>query len=536
MASPVSGSRVPRPESTRSSRLFILFVCLAFRWMNACLTRTYDNPDEYWQGPEVAHRLVFGQGYLTWEWTHRIRSFFHPLLFAALYKVLDLCHIHQTNAYVLGPKLLQATISAFGDVATYRLAKKIYGDAIAPFILLVTLSSSFHFLMAARTLSNTLEMALTIIAMSLWPFPGVSSLSDFSGLLTQYQWSLFWASLACVVRPTNALIWLFLGLQLVYHAPSRWRFPVLANALVIVPSLLMANSVLDTYLFEGGRPGWWHSPVFVPWAFLKTNVFQSISVFYGAHPWHWYFSQGVPFMLFTYVPWCVAGAIRSWQQGKRALHGVLAWVMLVYSLLSHKEFRFLYPLFPLLLIFTSHGLACTWRRFAGGAWRPVWLLVLAFSQLALGMYLCLWHQRGVTDVMAWLAHERNQSNVSDLSAGFLMPCHSTPWLSALHARDPVPHLWFLTCEPPLNDKDDAYVDEADAFYDDPLEFVQKWPHPWPNYVVFFEHLENEHPDLIDYLQNEHDYVPLQRFFNTHAHWDSRRQGDVIVYHRVPSMP
>ena len=35
-----------------------------FRALAALSVRTYFNPDEYWQGPEVAHKLVFGTGLL----------------------------------------------------------------------------------------------------------------------------------------------------------------------------------------------------------------------------------------------------------------------------------------------------------------------------------------------------------------------------------------------------------------------------------------------------------------------------------------
>ena len=35
-----------------------------FRALDALSLRTYFNPDEYWQGPEVAHKLVFGVGLL----------------------------------------------------------------------------------------------------------------------------------------------------------------------------------------------------------------------------------------------------------------------------------------------------------------------------------------------------------------------------------------------------------------------------------------------------------------------------------------
>jgi phosphatidylinositol glycan class B len=34
------------------------------RALDALSLRTYFNPDEHWQGPEVAHKLVFGVGLL----------------------------------------------------------------------------------------------------------------------------------------------------------------------------------------------------------------------------------------------------------------------------------------------------------------------------------------------------------------------------------------------------------------------------------------------------------------------------------------
>ena len=45
------------------------------------------DPDEWWQAPEVAHRLVYGYGELTWEWEHGLRGYTHILPFAALFQV-----------------------------------------------------------------------------------------------------------------------------------------------------------------------------------------------------------------------------------------------------------------------------------------------------------------------------------------------------------------------------------------------------------------------------------------------------------------
>ena len=39
---------------------------------------------------QVAHKLVFGYGHLTWEWQEGLRSYLHPLIFAFLFNVSTL--------------------------------------------------------------------------------------------------------------------------------------------------------------------------------------------------------------------------------------------------------------------------------------------------------------------------------------------------------------------------------------------------------------------------------------------------------------
>lgn len=82
--------------------------------------------------------------------------------------------------------------------------------------------------MAARTLSNSMEMVFTIVALNYWPLPGVTDLNE-KGWLKNYRISLILASIACVMRPTNGLIWLFLGVDLIRAAKSN-RIKVILNA------------------------------------------------------------------------------------------------------------------------------------------------------------------------------------------------------------------------------------------------------------------------------------------------------------------
>ncbi|KAI9495468.1 Alg9-like mannosyltransferase family-domain-containing protein [Zychaea mexicana] len=532
-------------RSTTGSRFFVFALCLVFRLINAYFTRTYDNPDEYWQSQEVAHHMVFGYGYLTWEWIAQIRSYAHPLMFALIYKLLAWMQLDQTNLLILVPKLFQACMAALTDYATYSLAKRVVGNNIAPYILFITLSSWYNFFMAARTLSNAVETTFTVVALNYWPLPSTITdeyKSNSSSWARNYRISLVWASLACVMRPTNALIWLFAGLWLVFKSPGRHRITVLVNAATIVTIILAADVALDTYIYAGGQsitiP---QAVVWTPINFLRINVLQSISLIYGVHPWHWYISQGVPVILTTLLPLAFYGYHHCSVDGGsgsekddndiRFLGQLITWVLSVYSLLSHKEFRFIFPIVPLMLIFVAVGLSHVPLR-----WRKWIALALVATQIPMALYLCLWHQRGVTDVMLWIREQQYAApKNTSMSVGVLMPCHSTPWQSIVHRPDVA--MWFLTCEPPFNESDDGYVDEADRFYADPVLFLNQEigqrERQWPTHLVFFENLlemddgKNAKQVLVD-----SGYYECARFFNSHFHDDWRRRGDVLVYCRT----
>ena len=73
-------------------------LALAVRVSIALITRTYFQPDEYFQALEPAHLIVFGYGDLTWEWTSKppIRSILYPALNIPVYWVLKILSLDQT--------------------------------------------------------------------------------------------------------------------------------------------------------------------------------------------------------------------------------------------------------------------------------------------------------------------------------------------------------------------------------------------------------------------------------------------------------
>ena len=94
--------------------LWLVFFII--RCVYVFLQRSTQHPDEYWQGPEVAYRLVFGCGNstdsTTWEWRDefRMRSHFHPLFFAIFYSILKLLGLDYQWLIALGPRLLQGRL------------------------------------------------------------------------------------------------------------------------------------------------------------------------------------------------------------------------------------------------------------------------------------------------------------------------------------------------------------------------------------------------------------------------------------------
>ena len=165
-----------------TSRLFAF--CLVFRVANAFAVRTYFNADEFWQGPEVAHRVVFGYGHLTWEWQRGLRGYAHVAIFAGVYKLAALLGADTTFVIAWGPRVAQAAIAAVGDVYTHELARRWFRSASAArYATFCSLACWFNFFCGVRTFSNCLEAVLTAAALAHWPWgrpgtPGDARASD----------------------------------------------------------------------------------------------------------------------------------------------------------------------------------------------------------------------------------------------------------------------------------------------------------------------------------------------------------------------
>ncbi|XP_042066073.1 mannosyltransferase APTG1-like [Salvia splendens] len=501
------------PDLQRSLPKIFIF-CLIARIINSLLVQTYFNPDEHWQALEIAHRISFGYGHLTWEWEKGIRSYLHPLIFAALYKVLAFLHLDFHWFMIRSPRLLQSIFASFCDLYVYKFSRVLFGGSVAEWALFAQLSNWFLFYCMPHTFSNSLETVLTIVSLYYWPCLRGTATALPSG---SRKYALAIAAIACAVRPTSAVTWIYVGCLELYTTRSKLKFLLLE--VVPIGGIVLGLTFLLDYQFYG-------SWVIVPLNFLKFNFFSSGGDYYGTHAWHWYFTQGFTVMLFTYIPFTIAGIVES---KERKLPGLVLWVLGIYSLLGHKEFRFVLPVLPVALMFSGYSLAKLGRaeiskgdsnshiRRAPKLELAVWFLLI--TNVPMALYMSMIHQRGTEDVMNYLAEEAMKNNVEGIL--FLTPCHATPYYSTLHRNLP---MRFLDCTP---SDEKGILDESEQFLGDPAGFATKLAQTWnrPSHIVVFD---AEEKPLKEFLVS-HNFKEIRRFFHSHFKVDRELQASVVLY-------
>lgn len=224
--------------------------------------------------------------------------------------------------------------------------------------------------------------------------------------------------------------------------------------------------------------GRWYFPFLT---FLTYNLVFGIANFYGNSAWHYHLTQSIPILLTTSIPYFVPSlrsslhrALQRVPPGKerkptyvqdcrmQLLTSAILFTLTIWSFIGHKEWRFLHPLLPILLLYPARYLVDHYQPPDGGLWvsyttcaysflrinrRP--FLFLLITPVLPYIYLTGFQGRAQIAVTDWLRLRAVEQ--PGMSVLFVMPCHSTPWMSHIHLeKHQDEERWhFLTCEPPL---------------------------------------------------------------------------------------
>lgn len=369
------------------------------------------------------------------------------------------------------------------------MANRLLGPVLATQALFLSVFNWFNFAYLPRTFSNVFETLLVTLGLSC-----IHSSTDFAHLFVVMM-GMF---MSIALRPTILLFWA--PIILIWLWNSSNRFGLLKTCIFAFISACTVNFVVDSYFYQ--------HPVFVLYNFFEFNFLKGFSKFYGTHPFHWYLSQALPAMLNMLAPFTVISLIKD-DISSVVVVGI---PLSAFSLIGHKEIRFLLPLLPFLVVTSCKSLSIL-----GPKLRKLFFIAYFVINMGLGLYMTTFHQHGPIAAAKFLRTDL----ANDSSLLVLMPCHSIPLQSFLHKDIPIIE---LSCNPPLDNLQFAH--DQDKFFDNPVDETMKYIESFgPSHILLFEALEKD----IKTLLLDNSYRKCFDSFHTHIVTDSRRRGNVKIY-------
>jgi GPI mannosyltransferase 3 len=326
---------------------FIACLALAVRVLPSSLLHYESSPDEIFQYYEQAHRLVFGSGIVPWEYHEGTRSWFLPIVLAS---VMYFCSLFSDSPqiYFIACRAILGMLSLSVVYVAYQyLPPRLSEVGRFPVTLLCALFPYLAFF-GAVALTETVATHLIFIAFILFRHRWVRRAPLQFMTIGVLLGLAFW--LRIQLTPLLLVIGVyFCGVNVVRWCRLGSGFAV---------SILLVGVILDAIT--------WGAPFHSLWANIHANVIMDVSSSFETTPFLGYLSKvrdhwpaATPLALLLFI-----GAVR---QPIFALCGVV--VLLSYSLVPHKELRFMYPALCFLAISLGYGIAeiACWAAQAGWA-------------------------------------------------------------------------------------------------------------------------------------------------------------------------
>lgn len=372
---PGTNARVTR---LRTPLAAILLLALALRLV-AAWHPSIAHPDEVFQYLEQSHRLVFGNGFVPWEYRDGMRGWAVPVLLAAPMWLGGL--VADTQLYLLLPRLLVAA-STLGIVwAAWSLGRResaLHG-LLAALVAAVWYEQVFY---AAHTLTETMATA--------------AALSAFALLLRSKHLPLAGALLAfaAVARFHYGPVLAFVVLWRTGRDLGAWRLLLLGAAPVLAFSAAADWSM-------GMTPFSWIE------ANVRRNVVDGAADTFGVSGPTFYLQALGEWWVWAFIPITFLAILGGRRQPVLLAAAILT--ILLHTAIGHKEARFILLASTVLVILAAFGTANVvqlfepaQRRRAAIAAAGLWIaasLVIAFT----GERRFRWSEQSGTMAAAWAA-------------------------------------------------------------------------------------------------------------------------------------
>ena len=296
-----------------------------------------------------AHRLVYGYGFVTWEYRFGLRNWLLPGTLAGLLEFLRHLHIDRPAAYIPALKSIFATFSVCLVFASYVIGRNLFSERTGR--VAAVLAAIWYELLAVADVATPEVLGAYAVV-------GAFAIATLNANTNRTIWIGLLLGAGVALRPQYALpafaVWAWV--LLVW---GRRYAVALTIACLAVPALA---GLLDYVTWGAPFRSYYNYFLFNSDNRLLRNFEPA-----GSSPqsWLWYITLLSISSLALYPAAALYGAV-DWRRCSPLLV-LIACVLVPHSWIAHKEYRFIFLVHPLALLLVANLIAGGLPRVFGAA-------------------------------------------------------------------------------------------------------------------------------------------------------------------------